>query len=218
MRSQGFLFTNESDCSVQLVNMLGSEVYLKHGHYRRIRRNALANILEGLNPEAVNWLSKNIAPESSFVEHPYEKYEINNIHCNDVEDVNNNRGDDDHESIAEKDGIYSTSEDEKLVMDLTKNEDISCSRDFEPINEDCLRRFSSSAESQFQSLAPIRRNALHDLLETLTAAEITTLSQLYQLEHSVKDLTLDPERFDQLITPTQYPYIETYFDKYLTQV
>uniref|UniRef100_A0A0L8HRC2 Uncharacterized protein n=1 Tax=Octopus bimaculoides TaxID=37653 RepID=A0A0L8HRC2_OCTBM len=208
--------------------MLDNEVYLKYGPYRRIRRNALANIMEGLNQEAVNWLSKNIAHQSNSVDHRCEKYtdEENSISGDEGDDENENDDDDDDddaegvETVEEKkDGKYSAIDEEKSVLNQEKNEGISYQNDSELNKADCFRRLSSPMECRFQSsFAAIRRNALHNLLETLTPAEITTLGKLYQLEHSVKDLTLEQERFDHLMTPTQYPYIETYFDKYLTQV
>lgn len=206
--------------------MLDNEVYLKYGPYRRIRRNALANIMEGLNQEAVNWLSKNIAHQSNSVDHPCDKYtdEENRISGDEGDDENENDDDDDgdddggFETIGEKnDRKYSTIDEEKSMLNQEQIEGISYQNDSELNKADCCRRLSSPMEFQ-SSFAMIRRNALHDLLETLTPAEITTLGKLYHLEHAVQDLTLEQERFDHLKTPTQYPYIETYFDKYLTQV
>lgn len=207
--------------------MLDNEVYLQYGPYRRIRRNALANILEGLNQDAVNWLSKNIAHQSNSVDHRCEKYtdEESSFSGDEGDDENDNDDDDDDDAEGietiqgRKDEKYSTTDEEKSVLNQSSNEGISYQNDSELTKADCLSRLSSPVECLFQSsFATIRRNALHDLLETLTPAEITTLGKLYLLEHSVKDLTLEQERFDQLITPIQYPYIETYFDKYLTQV
>lgn len=189
--------------------MLDNDVTVFQTNYLRVRRNALGNILEGLDQRALAWLAECVSnidgghseqpeiSENEDQEAPTDEEGGPYISLN-VDIETNKRGT--KEIDAEKSS--------QLELDSKEEIFIRATELASPFVKSCF---------QLPSFTTTRRNALHDLLETLTPAELAKLKQLYLLQLTIES---DDDHPTTLMAgrPRQLGSIIPHFGKFATHV